>query len=68
VDGVALARSSGGWGNAFSLTAGADGRLSLEYRRSASGVAWLLGFGLLWIVVLGASVGGVRRPAGDVAL
>jgi hypothetical protein len=63
VDGVALARAGGGWGNAFSLPADADGRLSVEYRRSASDVAWLVGFALLWIVVLGAAVGGIRWPA-----
>ena len=69
VDSVALTRSSGGWGNAFSLPPDAAGHLSITYRRSASDVAWLLGFGLLWTVVLGAAVGGIRRPApGDVAL
>jgi GT2 family glycosyltransferase len=55
-----LSRTEGGWGNAFALPGDATGRLSISYRRGAADVAWLLAFGLVWIVVLGAAIGGIR--------
>jgi GT2 family glycosyltransferase len=63
LDGRALARTDAGWGNAFELPAGLEGRLQISYERAPGDVAWLVGFAVAWVVALGAAVAGVRTTA-----
>lgn len=61
IDGEALERTNGGWGNAFVLPSGRDGRLEITYPRRLGAILWLVAGFLAWIVVVGASFSRRRR-------
>jgi GT2 family glycosyltransferase len=50
-----LDRIDTGWGNAFSLPAVVDTRLVVRFDRPLSGYAWLTGFVIAWIFILGVA-------------
>jgi GT2 family glycosyltransferase len=64
IDGAELDRSSGGWGNAWSIPAGVEGQLRIVYPRSLGDILWVVFFLLVWAVVLGAAFSPRRRAAG----
>jgi GT2 family glycosyltransferase len=64
VDGAELERTAGGWGNAWRIPEGLRGALRVGYPRPLSSLLWLLYFGIIWTVVLGAAFSRRRRPAG----
>lgn len=63
LDGADIERDDGGWGNAWSIPAKVGGDLKVSYPRATSSLLWLLYFGLIWIVVLGAAFSRRRPPA-----
>ncbi len=60
-DGEALERVESGWGNAFSVPAGAVEALEVDHPRTALELATLIGLPLLWIFVIGAAFPSRRR-------
>jgi hypothetical protein len=64
VEGEPLSAVGAGWANAFVVPASAVGTVHLDFPRSTEFVAWLIGIGLGWIVVVGAafSIGAPPRP------
>lgn len=61
VDDEVLSRADGGWGNAFELPAGMEGRLAVSYPRPLSSYAWLLILGLAWAATIGGAFSRKRR-------
>ncbi|MDQ3940471.1 MAG: hypothetical protein M3238_03865, partial [Actinomycetota bacterium] len=62
VDGAPLERAEAGWANAFFLSEGDGGALTIRYDRPVSHVVWLLVIGLAWVVVIGGAFSR-RRPS-----
>lgn len=56
LDGSALTPSEGGWGNAWAIPAGSNGRLEVRYRRPIGAVVLLVIVALLWLVVTESAI------------
>jgi hypothetical protein len=61
LDGAALDRVDGGWGNAFALPAGRSGRLDITHPRTSSQLLWMVVTALAWVVVIGGAFSTRRR-------
>jgi hypothetical protein len=61
LDGAALDRAGGGWGNAFALPRGRSGRLDITHPRTSAQLLWMLGTALAWVVVIGGAFSTRRR-------
>jgi hypothetical protein len=60
-----LDRRAGGWGNAFALGDGADGRVRVFFEEPGSQVLMLLVLVLAWTVVVGAAASKAAPASGS---
>lgn len=60
-EGAELARSDGGWANAFELSSEGPVTVDVSYPRSLGQVLWVIFFFVAWIMVLGGSFSRRRR-------
>ena len=64
VGGAPLARTDGGWANAFEVPDSAADALVVRFPREVSDVVWLVVIVLAWIVLLGAAFSRAKRVPG----